>query len=191
MRDRDIRTALHNRLSAEHGPGTQYVDELGICGAVRVDVAVLNGIFSGYELKSDRDTLRRLPVQVEVYSKVFDRATLVVGASHHAHARTLGFLPDWWGVIVASNTMNGVLLEEDRPSTWNEHVDPEALSQLLWRQEMLEELEMRGLEVGFKSKPRGVLAQVLARELPIDELRATVRHRLKTREGWRQLQQHV
>lgn len=188
MRDGDIRAALHDRLGADHSnePDTRFVDELGLCGTVRVDVAVVNGTFSGYELKSDRDTLRRLPAQVEVYSKVLDRATLVVGERHLAHEQTLTMLPGWWGVIVARQCDDGVDLEETRPSAWNDEVDPGALVQLLWREEALAELASRGLDTGVRTKPRRVIAERLSNELPIEELRAVVRYRLKTREGWRQ-----
>ena len=51
-------------------------------GTVRIDVAVLNGEMCGYEIKSDRDTLERLPFQIEIYSKEFDKLTLVVGRRH-------------------------------------------------------------------------------------------------------------
>src|SRR5262249_38903872 len=88
MRDGEIQAALHARLVGEHQgePDTRFLDELSLCGLVRVDVAVINGTLAGHELKSDRDTLRRLPAQVEVYSKVLDRATFVVGEGHHDHA---------------------------------------------------------------------------------------------------------
>lgn len=193
MRDGDIRAALHARLACVHHaePDTRYVDELGLCGTVRVDVAVVNGTFSGYELKSDRDTLRRLPTQVDIYSKVLDQATLVVGERHHSDERTVAMLPDWWGVIVASQAPDGVSLLDVRPAAWNDNVDAVALSQLLWREEALEELAMRSLDAGVRSKPRRILAERLASELPVDELRAVVRTRLKTREGWRQSSRHV
>jgi hypothetical protein len=36
---------------------TRVVEEMGIwAGSVRVDIAVINGEFHGFELKSDRDT---------------------------------------------------------------------------------------------------------------------------------------
>lgn len=97
MRDVDVRDALHRRLAHERAgdDSTFVLDELGLCQQVRVDVAVINGRMSGYELKSERDTLRRLPAQIDVYSRVLDFATLVVAQKHHDHA--LPLLPDWWG----------------------------------------------------------------------------------------------
>lgn len=64
-------------------------------GACRVDVCVINGHLHGYEIKSDVDTLRRLPLQQQFYSDVLDKATIVVGQRHLDHA--LETLPAWWG----------------------------------------------------------------------------------------------
>jgi hypothetical protein len=185
MRDADVRGALHAILDEQHPDreDTRFVDELDLCGMVRVDVAVINGTLSGYELKSDRDNLNRLENQVVYYSKVLDHATLVVGERHHAHA--VQSLPDWWGVMVAVQTGEATTLHDDRPATWNATVEPLALAQLLWREEALDELTVRGLDRGVRSKPRTALWQVLAAEVPTTELRATVRRRLKDRAGWR------
>ena len=68
---------------AQNDPQTLIVEELGIRqGAARVDVAVVNGSLHGYEIKSARDTLERLPKQSELYSSVFDTITLVTAENH-------------------------------------------------------------------------------------------------------------
>ena len=79
MRDGDVRAALHSQLA---GRRSLVIDELGLCGAVRVDVATVDDALTGYELKSASDTLRRLPTQVEYYSKVLDYSVLVVADNH-------------------------------------------------------------------------------------------------------------
>lgn len=186
MRDGDIRAALHALLRSEHAhelAATRILNELSLCGSVRVDVAVMNGEFAGYELKSERDTLRRFPRQVEVYSEVLDRATLVVADRHLE--RGLAALPEWWGVVVASSTGGNTGLERLRASEPNGHVRPERLVQLLWRDETLEELEIRGLAEGMRSAPRRTLSERLVQIVDLDELRGVVRERLKHREGWR------
>jgi hypothetical protein len=185
MRDGDVRAALRTRLDVEHRnqPDTLTIDELALCGQVRVDVAVVNGYLAGFELKSERDTLRRLPTQVDVYSRVLDLATLVVADKHHAHAAAM--LPDWWGVTVATSTPDGVALEVERGAEPNEAVDPHSLVRLLWHDETLAELELRDLAAGVRSKPRAHAWRRLADELSIEELRSVVRARLKARRGWR------
>ena len=87
--DPEIRQALRFRLSIEHAkqPDTVFIEEFGICrGQGRIDLAVVNSFLHGYEIKSDRDSLRRLDNQIELYSKVLDRATIVVGKRHLSEA---------------------------------------------------------------------------------------------------------
>lgn len=187
MRDIDVRTALHSNLAVDHADelsDTFVVDELGLCGEVRVDVAVINGALTGFELKSARDTLRRLPKQVAVYSQVLDYAELVVADNHLAAARSI--IPRWWGVRVAvSNADGSVTVERARPARRNRMVDPYSLAQLLWRDEALEELALRSADRGVRSKPRSAVWKRLVDSVETDELRDVVRNRLKIREGWR------
>lgn len=185
MRDRDVREALLRHLHREHPePDTLFVDELDLGGLVRVDVAAVNGSLWGYEIKSARDTLRRLPLQVEVYSRVLDHAALVVADNHHEHA--LELLPEWWEVYIATAVDGGgVELDLQRHGTPNPGVDPLQLAQLLWRDEALAELAERGLDRGVRSKPRRVVWQRLVDSLELGELQRVVRTRLKTRTGWR------
>src|SRR5262245_39425246 len=102
MRDADVRRAVKAWLVSQHGHerDARLVEEMGIwSGSVRIDIALINGSLSGYELKSDSDTLERLPRQLAIYGRVFDYLHLVVGKRHADKARAL--LPDWWGVKVA------------------------------------------------------------------------------------------
>lgn len=186
MRDRDVRRALHEELAREHADEleqTLFVDELGLCGEVRVDVAVVNGSLSGYELKSERDTLRRLPNQVAFYSRVLDFATLVVAESHLKGAREL--IAPWWGLTLARAHGGEVILEHVKEPEFNVSVDPMSIAQLLWRDEALAELAARGLDRGVRTKPRWVVWSRLVEAVDRDELRAAVRDRLKDRSGWR------
>ena len=186
MRDMDVRKTLHALLNRTHAgdPDTLILDEVGLCqGHVRVDVAVVNGALTGYEIKSDRDTLDRLPGQVEAYSKVLDYAALVVGEEHAGHIHSV--IPAWWGVLVATSRPDGaVVLAEVAPPRVNPSPDPYAIAQLLWRPEALAALEARGLDQGVRSKPRRYLWARLAEQVPLAELRELVRSALKAREGW-------
>jgi len=172
-------------LDAEHenDPNTRVIDELALCGRVRVDVAVVNGYLAGFELKSERDNLRRLPTQVEVYSQVLDRATLVVAERHHGHAVDL--LPEWWGVMIASHAGDGVRLDVERVGEVNGSVDPLAIVSLLWHAETLELLESIDAADGVRSKPRAAAWQRLVEAVETHELQGLVRNRLKARQGWR------
>lgn len=186
MRDADVRKSLHLWLRDEHRAEldtTRILDEMDVAGQVRIDTVVLNGSFAGFEIKSASDTLRRLPRQIEVYSQVLDFATLVVAKNHAAKAKDL--LPRWWGVIEATSTSDRVQLRRVRKARRNATIDPMTLCTLLWRQETLSELEIRGVDAGVRSKPNRFLWERLAETISPNELRDTVRERLKFRSGWR------
>jgi len=161
------------------------LDEFGLCqGTARVDVAVINGQLNGYEIKSDRDTLERLPGQVEIYNRVLDTIVLVTGARHVNHVTKV--IADWWGIIVAKGTHTEVAFEIVREPELNTQCNAYAVAQLLWRDEALVILEEHKLHRGLKSRPRQVLWQVLAEELPLVRLKEAVRTALKARQNWRE-----
>lgn len=187
MLDSDVRSALHTALEREHAEeraSTLFVDELGLCNEVRVDVAVVNGALSGFELKSARDTLTRLPKQVEVYSKVLDFATLVVAENHAEKAAAL--LPTWWGLTVACVREQQVVLLQDRPAQMNPSIDPHYVVQLLWKQETVDALARMGLDRGVRSAPRQAAWDRLASSCDLTGLRLVVREALKSRRQWRE-----
>src|SRR5687768_13175586 len=115
MRDRDVRQAIRQHLHALHDGDyeTRIVEEMSVwSGTVRIDIAVINGELAGFELKSDQDTLDRLPLQADVYSRVFDRVTLVVGKKHVKKA--LSLIPAWWSVFVASGEQGHISITTER-----------------------------------------------------------------------------
>lgn len=166
------------------GEPTLYRRELGICvGAGRVDVAAVNGLITGCEVKSARDGLGRLPHQVELYGKVVDTAILVVERVRPMRVAVL--VPDWWGVWRAVEDGDELVqIEVLRDPSPNPGVDPFAVAQLLWRDEAFDVLRQRRLHRGLSSATRWRLWEVLAREVPVDTLRQEVRWRLKARPAW-------
>ncbi len=185
MRDLDVRAAVRRMLADEHvaDDDTRIVEEMGIwSGSARIDVAVINGRLTGYELKSDRDTLDRLPAQAELYSRVFDEVCLVVGSRHVGKARRM--IPRWWGVTVAKNVKGEVRLEPVRDCKLNPAPDPLLVARLLWRAEALAALETLDLGQGWRSKSAPELHQRLANSLTFPELSSVVRAALKARSGW-------
>jgi hypothetical protein len=185
LRDSDIRQALRARLAAAHDPAdTLIIDELGVCqGAVRVDVAVVNGLLAGFEIKSERDTLDRLPAQAIAYSRVFDEVTAVASERHLAAITEL--VPEWWGLEVATLADGGVILQPVRHAARNAAVEPASVVKLLWREEALDELRARGLGRGVMSKPREFAWARLAKSVSCQELGEIVRSRLRSRQSWR------
>lgn len=185
MRDRDVREALRERLQLLHAGDaeTRIVEEMGVwSGSVRIDVAVINGELCGFELKSDRDTLDRLSVQSDIYSKVFDRVTLVVGSRHVAQARAM--IPNWWGCTVARMKKGRVTLTPERPAKKNPAPDAHLIAQLLWKDEALSVLEMNDMARGWRSKSAAEIHGRLASVIPLRQLGEHVRCILKARGGW-------
>jgi hypothetical protein len=185
MRDSDVRLAVKDWLQAKHAHDndTRIVEEMGIwSGSVRIDIAVINGELSGFELKSDRDTLERLPQQADIYSRVFDQVHLVVGARHSQKASAV--VPDWWGITVATQNAGKVELSLARSALPNPAPEPYLIAQLLWREEAVSVLEAFGLAKGWRSKRMKLIHERLAIELPLQELKSQVRSLLKTRRDW-------
>ncbi|NJL73244.1 MAG: sce7726 family protein [Candidatus Competibacteraceae bacterium] len=187
LRDCDVRDAVHRKVLADHHcePETLVLDELGLQnGACRVDIAVINGFIHGFEIKSDSDTLDRLPRQIDLYGEVLDRATIVVGERHSD--TILHFLPSWWGIKVAERGRRGAVhLHDVRRPCRNSGIIPEAVAALLWSSEAIDILEKYGAARGVRGKRRELQYQRLAEVLPIDILCEEVRLRLKERSGWR------
>ena len=69
FKDQDIRSVLNQKLEKKYRDAdTIIINELGLLqGLCRVDVAVINGIIHGYEIKSEADTLERLPLQAKLW----------------------------------------------------------------------------------------------------------------------------
>lgn len=190
LRDYDIRESLRDKLISEYkGTNTIIVDELPICwGDARIDIAVVNCSLHGYEIKSDRDTLERLPNQIEMYNKIFDTVTLVCSPKLVAKAQAL--IPDWWEIILPisdESEPSGVRFETDRLGKENPAVDIRSLIELTWKEEAISILAERGLARGYRSKPRWDIWDRIVEAIPTEEIKCCVRECLKARagQGWR------
>lgn len=191
--DAIIRETLINRLQREYATDSDYriIPELGLWhGAARIDVAVVvvvvnDVLLHGFEIKSDRDTLIRLPEQMEAYNSIFDRVTLVVGSSHLVDV--FKRVPEWWGIETAHVGADGlVFFNTIRDPRNNPKQDDVSIARLLWRHEALEKLESLGKADGIRSKPREVVYRRLAESLELKLLKKYVWNVLQSpRHGWR------
>lgn len=180
--DAEIRTVLTRYLEERWArcSETRFIEELGLCrGRARIDLAVVNACFHGYEIKSDRDRLDRLPSQAEIYSRVLDRATIVVGPTHLHDV--LQIVPSWWGVLRIDMTSHGSVLEAVRPPSENPDQDSNALVELLWRDDAIALLETRQAARGVRSKPRPAVWSRVCEYFDLEEIAAAVRDRLRDR----------
>jgi hypothetical protein len=183
-----IRSALMEDLKKRHAQDKKLriIEELGVNhGAARIDIAVVNGIMHGYEIKSDQDTLQRLPEQMNIFGAVFDKITLVVGISHLYSA--INMVPDWWGIIIAKINIRGqVVFQSIRVPEDNKEQNKVSIARLLWREEALHILEEHDQAYGVRSKPREFVYKRLADILETDVLKKRVRNILIVSRGdWR------
>lgn len=188
MLDHDVRQAVKTKVLKDHinDPSTLVIDELGLdYGRNRIDIAVINGEIHGYELKSDSDTLKRLPQQAQCYSLVMDKMTLVVGEKH-AH-EAIAIIPDWWGIKIAKmGKFGAVHLETERRNKKNKNIDPIELLKLIWKEEVMQLLSSK-IDVDWRVKKlkKKEIYQLVVDNFTIDEIRNNTRSILKSRIDWR------
>jgi hypothetical protein len=141
----------------------------------RADVAVVGATMDGFEIKTERDSLKRLPRQADAYTRVFDFCHVVLAQRHVEGA--LGMLPQWWGVLTIGEDLSFTVV---RGPKVNSGVDPETLVRLLWRDEAYAAL----CDLGAAPDPRAGrfgMWELLLALLDIDRLKQVVRHALLLR----------
>lgn len=178
MNDKLIRSALLQHLSATD-PSAVIYHELPLSrGEGRADCAAVNGSLTGFEIKSEKDSLSRLGKQVRDYGQVFDYCYIVVAKKHVSNARQI--VPKNWGIIVAEYR-DDVVLSVRRKARRNSHTCHTALTRLLWRREASSALRRNGIAC----KPNALIEEVWEsfRKLPRNVIACEVRHALKARGG--------
>jgi hypothetical protein len=191
LRERDVRhllyrTEIKERLS--QSSKARVVDEFQILrGQGRIDVALIDDALHGYEIKSASDNLERLPSQQAMYGKVFERITLVADESHVQEA--VKMVPKQWGLIVVGMKDCKPYADTLWPARRNQDLDKLALAQLLWRDEVFELMEYFDLASGLKTANRKTLWRHISTRLTLEQLKAFVCFKLRTRKDWKSDQQ--
>lgn len=192
MRELDVRTAVLAQLREQYRSDhrTRILNEFAVGGgAGRIDVAVVNGRMLGIEIKSDADTLDRLPAQAAIYNGVFDRVTIVCGSRHSSKVHAI--VPEWWGIAEAKQSDGCVQLSNVRQGNQNPSADSIQIARLLWRDELLSVLAKHGFAAGLRSKSRERLVTALCQKLELSNLQFEVREHIKSRLKWRVDEQHA
>jgi hypothetical protein len=187
MTDQLVRSAFHQSILqwAHCCEDTFVVDELGLKnGSFRADIAVLNGKIVGYEIKTENDTLSRLPSQAQAYSQIFNEAFLIVAEKHIQ--RAMEIVPEWWGVyLIKTENDDSIRFECIRESQKNIHLDSFSIAQLLWKEEAMQ-VAKEQLHYNFKVKTtKKELYDVISSSYEPDNLGEIVINYLKKRETWR------
>ena len=191
--DAAVRRALHaKRLRrAMACPRTLVIDELGLAHAkCRIDVAVINGIIHGYEIKSARDTLRRLSAQIDVFRQTLQRLTIVAAPRHVAGLETQA--PEWCGILAAEQgRRGGIRFHVVRNAAASPDVDPIMMAHLLWREEVITLLRRMGYETRELRRPRKDLYAMLCADMTLSDITDSIRGCMMHRRAWRDRPVHA
>lgn len=147
VRDSDMRVVLSAAISSQYGHLEHLlVPEVDIFVSLpgRIDALLVADRICGFELKSDVDSLRRLPRQVEIYCPVLERATLVVGSKHVDAASKI--VPPWWAIWTVRRVDNGFALSVLRRGRLNARVEPYAVSTFIPRDVLVPYLRTQGFD---------------------------------------------
>lgn len=187
MKDQVVRRAFHQKVlrAAHTTKGTFVIDELGLKnGQVRADIAVVNGKLIGYEIKSQNDTLTRLPNQITAYNEVFDNIYIITASNHLAKVRDA--ISPWWGIYIINGTDDITCsFTLHRPAKPNKFRNCLGLAQLLWKNEVLEILNERMKFNLRHTVSKEELYDILSGTCASANLSKLIINYLKTREGWR------
>lgn len=186
MKDIDIRRELKRTFLSHYlaDPETRIIEELGLCqGLNKIDIAVINSYLVGCEIKSEQDTLQRLPSQVDVYNKIFDFLYIITNDKHLKNLKKI--IPEFWGILVISKRGDQYLIKSKRKPTLNPLVDSEYLVQLLWKDEAFEILQREGIGNGLKNKPKSILWKKISDSLTLYQINKYVREYLRGRSNWK------
>lgn len=185
MRDPDMRHALVEVVSQEMGQRPHVlVPEVEVRWSVpaRLDALLISSRICGFEIKSDADSLARLPRQVEAYGPVVERAVLVVGERRLPAAAKL--VPDWWNIWAARWHGDSVRIRKARGGRLNPSLSPLAVTSFMTRDHLLAALRGRG-----RSRLSGCsvdqLRELLAAEAGARETVKLARASMLARPDWR------
>lgn len=188
LTEREIRDALLHRL-LESATGSQaLIEELGV-GQARMDVACAGNVLSGYEIKSDFDTLDRLARQMHAYHDVFDLLTIVTTSAYVNQVEAL--LPKWWGIWVACRQAGQVVLNERRAPAPHNLQDAQSLAAMLWRDDAYQfAIRLLGPVVRTRAT-RSDLQELIANSIPLNVIRRKVLDSLISRQDLQARSHHA
>ncbi len=129
MNDSDIRDVLIKKISM-HKSNSIHQEQYTADGSVRADVLEIGKHLNAYEIKSDVDTLRRLPRQIEEYDLNFEINSIVTTKRYQKQVTDL--VPEHWGVLVVrEGRRSGITIDTVRRASLNPKLDWEQFVGLL------------------------------------------------------------
>lgn len=137
LKDEQMRSILFE-FYEDRGKRLRFFEEFRLGKKTRADaVLVTETELIGFEFKSDKDTLNRLPHQVRDYERFCDRNYLVTGQKYRD--RAFSEIPEHWGVYCVYMDSNEQLqlecLREACPNSKRMRLHNQL--RLLWRSELI------------------------------------------------------
>lgn len=179
LNDCAIRSAFKIHFSRKEK--SALVDELDLIkGKSRVDLVHFGEFVTGYEIKSDRDTLVRLATQADTYNRSLEKIVLICGSKHTSDL--IEELPFWWGIIEAKAVERKIHFKEIRAAKLSPYFHHTNLLDLLWKNE----LELILANYGFsklQSKTKFELKNLIKSVAPYFELKVQMISLLNLRES--------
>jgi hypothetical protein len=173
-----IKSALIDRLFAkgEVCPDAVVISEMVVDSwSRRADVVLANGKLSAFEIKSDLDSLTRLPGQLETYRNFFERVVVVITPRFLKRVEEMA--PDGVGIWVVEGDGHEGIREKRRARTFE--LSAEAAINLMTVTDLRRLLAANGV-TGVRRATRREL-EILARNLTRKDLAAAARDSVKRR----------
>lgn len=157
MNEIQIRELLIKELAKQHPHNTEFLAELPIANfSRRVDLVMANGSLSGFEIKSEQDSLLRLVGQLETYTRYFENVTVVCATKHLRNVKEM----------VSSDVgiweFNGEMLIEHQAPTYR------PLPKSSWLS-FLNVVGLKALLKAYQLKVTGLKDELVARALSLEE----------------------
>ena len=185
MRDTDVRKALVAAVARRVGTRPHVlVPEVDVRWSVpaRMDALLVADRISGFEIKSDVDSLTRLPRQIMAYGAVVERAVLIVGDRHLAAGTAA--VPSWWTIWGARWRDDQVVIREVRRGRLNPEINPLAVMSFMSRDNLSGALRVRGFK-RLSTYSVDELRQLLADNVGAHETIRLARTAMLGNAGWR------
>lgn len=144
----------------------------------RADLALANGRLVGFEIKSQKDSLKRWESQMTAYSNVFDEIWL---CSHGKHLhRALDITDKHIGVLVVDDSGS---ISVVRYASKNKKLNFYDLSGLLWKDELLAFASLNKIEEVKSRMTKNEIRDILSTNSNLEDLKLYVLQKLKERKS--------
>jgi hypothetical protein len=94
-------------------------------------------------------------------------------------------VPFWWGIWIIENEGAEISKIQMRPPLLNPSTEAFSIAQFLWKNEIQDLIDKRGLDSKNKNKRKWIQWQYLADSLELQDLKHEVRSYLKSRIDWK------